>query len=134
MTSQRIMTFEFSITWNGSGEFLVLRAIQPQTDGPDTSRSWMMWLGSSETASNARNFDSPLMKLVWTVAIWNSFHSILPKQMQQMMNETRIQKYFAKWWRIEEVWWIWVWSVLERFWRMWRVFDLNFDELWFCYD
>ena len=123
------MRFEFYSPGHGSDETDGIRAFLPQTDALDASRSWMMRLCSSKTASNAHNLDLPLMMLLWTVTFYHSFCSNDQKQLMRMMIQDQCKKIFEVWSTIDEDWWIWRFLCSWDSWENVMSFDLILESV-----
>ena len=134
ITTWRIVTFE-KITYLECCDVLDgIRAFWLQTAQLEAPGNGMMRSGSNNSTPIAHNCDSPWMMLVWTVEIYHSLCSNNQKQLMRMMKGDWCNKKFEVWSKIEEDWWVWrFWSSWD-FERMWKVWDLIFGEMIFCYD
>ena len=75
------MTFEKINYLECSAGIDALCACFPQTVELEAPSNWMMWSGSSESASSAHNLDSPWMMQTWTVEFWCAIDDEIHKQM-----------------------------------------------------
>ena len=70
----------------------------------------------------------------WTVVFQCEIGDEMQKQMEMMMIEDQCHKNFANWAKIEEVWWIFGFVFLKKFWENEEFWDLILGSVLFCYD
>ena len=124
---------KISKTWKLQWRVGVLRARFSETDAAWTWGSRMWSLDSMETASTAPNRDSPLEELEGAVEIGTVLEAEEHKQTKHMPVHDQCNNNFANWSKIDEVWWIWRFGVLEGLREFGKVSDLDFGEMKFCY-